>query len=211
MKSFTHTDQQAGKELTTMAGKREAVKKELSARVFNAALQEFSEKGYQATRTSDISKRSDVSVGAIFNYFESKEGLVKAILKTNTLENIFEGLESDEPEDVFNRYIDFIRSLQENKEHVFRFYYNIFKDPQITGLEGFVSIYLWDEFKGSRMEKAILRAQEEGSLPQGEPLKIYRLLVQMTFEMLKQYKSIGLPTPENSLILSTIRFKPKKS
>ena len=194
-----------------MGTKREEVREKLTSQILEAALFEFAEKGYSGATLRSIAEKAEVSNGVISKYFETKESLLMTLLKKNTLEQIFAGLESDEPEDVFNCYIDFMKSLKKNRPVVFQFYYSIFKDSQLTGSpDGIVSVYLWKEFKGSTLESAIVRAQKEGNLPNGEPLNIYRLLVHMTFEILEHYTNIGIPVPENSFILNILMFKGNK-
>ena len=192
-----------------MGTKREEVKERLTSQILEAALSEFAEKGYAAATLRSIAARAGVSNGVITKYFETKEGLLMTLLTRNTLEGIFEGLESSEPGDILNCYVDFVKNLLINRTVVFRFYYMMFNDTQLTGApDGIVTVYLWEEFKGSTLEKAIVTAQEEGDIPNGEPLQIYRLLVHMTFEILEQYSSIGLSIPENSFILNTIQYNP---
>ncbi len=53
-------------------------KKEL---IMNAALEEFAEHGYHASSINKITKRAGVSKGLLYNYFESKEALLKEIIK----------------------------------------------------------------------------------------------------------------------------------
>ncbi len=53
-------------------------KKEL---IMNAALEEFAEQGYHASSINKITKRAGVSKGLLYNYFESKEALLKEIMK----------------------------------------------------------------------------------------------------------------------------------
>ena len=55
-----------------------ASKKEL---IMNAALEEFAEHGYHASSINVITKRAGVSKGLLYNYFESKEALLKKIMK----------------------------------------------------------------------------------------------------------------------------------
>ena len=54
-----------------------ATKKEL---IMNAALEEFAEHGYHASSINKITKRAGVSKGLLYNYFESKEALLKEIM-----------------------------------------------------------------------------------------------------------------------------------
>ena len=179
------------------------------SQILPAALSEFSEKGYSGATIKNIAKRAGVSNGVISKYFETKEGLLMTLIKPNTLDGIFGGLKSDEPEDVFNCYIDFIKNLLKNRPSVFQFYYKMFNDTELVGTpDSIISAYLWKEFEGSRLEQAIVRAQNEGELPAGDPIKVYRLLAHATFELLQQYSSIGLPIPENGFIFAAMQFNP---
>lgn len=53
---------------------------EKKEQILNAALELFANQGYAATSTSRIAKFAGVSEGLIFRHFESKEGLLQAIL-----------------------------------------------------------------------------------------------------------------------------------
>lgn len=48
--------------------------------IMNTALEEFAENGYHVTSISKISKRANISKGLIYNYFKSKEDLLKSII-----------------------------------------------------------------------------------------------------------------------------------
>ncbi len=48
-------------------------KLERKKKILDAALSEFSEKGYSATSVDDIINRADISKGLIYTYFKSKE------------------------------------------------------------------------------------------------------------------------------------------
>jgi AcrR family transcriptional regulator len=47
-----------------------------------AALEAFAEKGYAATRVTDVAKRAGVSKGLLYLYFRTKEELFKAVIKS---------------------------------------------------------------------------------------------------------------------------------
>ena len=192
-----------------MAGKREALKEKLSAQILEAALSEFAEKGYQGTTIQSISDKADASVGVICKYYESKEGLLCAIMGGYTLKDVFEGFESDRPEEIFYRYINIIKDMKNSNTTLFNFYRNIFVDSELNKMpDGICSRYLIEEFRGSIMEKAILRAQEEGSLPEANPDELYLLLVHSVLGALQYYSTIGLPEPDNSFFLNVIQFDP---
>lgn len=51
------------------------------AELMDAALELFVEKGFAATRLDDVAKRAGVSKGTLYLYFDSKEDLLKAVVR----------------------------------------------------------------------------------------------------------------------------------
>jgi AcrR family transcriptional regulator len=51
------------------------------ARILDAAMRYFAEKGYEAVRVEDIARELDIAKGSIFQHFESKDGLFVAAYK----------------------------------------------------------------------------------------------------------------------------------
>lgn len=58
----------------------EEVRKRSVDAIKQAALELFAHKGYHSTSISDIAKEANVSKGLMYNYFESKEALLHAII-----------------------------------------------------------------------------------------------------------------------------------
>ena len=56
-----------------------------------AALEQFVERGYAATRLEDVAKRAGVSKGTLYLYYPSKEELLKAVIQQNYSGLIAEG------------------------------------------------------------------------------------------------------------------------
>ena len=56
--------------------------------LLNAALDEFFEKGFTATRMHDIARRANLSKGALYLYFDSKEAMFRALLETFAMPNL---------------------------------------------------------------------------------------------------------------------------
>lgn len=50
--------------------------------ILNAALDEFSQNGFAATRLEDVAKRAHVAKGTIYLYFKDKEALFQELLRT---------------------------------------------------------------------------------------------------------------------------------
>ena len=62
------------------AEQNEEIRKEKKQVILDAALKLFAEKGYAATSTNDIIKEANISKGLLYNYFESKEELLKTVV-----------------------------------------------------------------------------------------------------------------------------------
>ncbi len=58
---------------TAPVGRRERRRQETSEKLFVAAMELFSSKGFAHTKVEDITQRADVGKGTFFNYFPSKE------------------------------------------------------------------------------------------------------------------------------------------
>jgi AcrR family transcriptional regulator len=65
-------------------GKREKNKEQTKARILDAALQLFREKGLERTTTKAISKRAGIAEGTLFNYFKTKEDLALYFFQKET-------------------------------------------------------------------------------------------------------------------------------
>lgn len=49
--------------------------------ILDAALAEFTERGFDAARMEDIARRAGISKGGVYLYFQSKEALLKALIE----------------------------------------------------------------------------------------------------------------------------------
>ena len=58
----------------------EAIRRASIDRIMDACLELFSRQGFAATSVNQIAKEAGVSKGLIYNYFESKEALIKEIV-----------------------------------------------------------------------------------------------------------------------------------
>lgn len=65
------------------AVKRERRKEARPGELLDAALDLFVEKGFAATRVEEVAARAGVSKGTLFLYFQSKEELLKAVVREN--------------------------------------------------------------------------------------------------------------------------------
>lgn len=65
-------------ELLTLGKDEKLTPKQIS--ILQAAIEVFSEKGYSATSTSEISQKAGVAEGTIFRYYKTKNDLLLAIV-----------------------------------------------------------------------------------------------------------------------------------
>jgi AcrR family transcriptional regulator len=65
-------------------GKREKNKEQTKERILRAALELFREKGFEGTTTKEISRRSGIAEGTLFNYFKTKEDLALYFFQKET-------------------------------------------------------------------------------------------------------------------------------
>lgn len=71
------TDQAVAEAVT--AGKREQTKAQNRRAILDAARQVFGELGYEVATVRDIIRRTNLSVGAFYNYYRSKEEVYEAL------------------------------------------------------------------------------------------------------------------------------------
>lgn len=60
----------------------ETIRQEKTKLILDTALELFAEKGYHQTSISDITRKAGISKGLIYNYFESKEAMLRSIIQT---------------------------------------------------------------------------------------------------------------------------------
>ena len=61
-------------------GRRERKKLQSRKMILEAAISEFSKKGYKETSVADIMAAADLGIGTFYNYFASKEELLFSLL-----------------------------------------------------------------------------------------------------------------------------------
>ncbi|BCZ44863.1 TetR family transcriptional regulator [Clostridium gelidum] len=87
--------------------------------ILSAAIELFSEKGYEATATSEIAKKAQVAEGTIFRYYKTKKELLFAIPKALSKVSLFEIFLEDFNEilnDEHDNFEDFLRKIIMNRK-----------------------------------------------------------------------------------------------
>ncbi|MEA4913853.1 MAG: TetR/AcrR family transcriptional regulator [Christensenella sp.] len=94
-------------------------------RIINAAINIFSEKGFEATRTREIAERAGVAEGTIFRYFPTKNAILERMVPllirvmlprfSGPIEKILSSHTSDPVEEIWKEIlIDRIQMIQDN-------------------------------------------------------------------------------------------------
>lgn len=122
-------------------------KKEL---IMSVALEEFAEFGYHATSVNTIAKKANVSKGLLYNYFESKEDLLKGVIfgGLKILSDIFDpDKDGVLNEDEFEFFIDKVFDILKENIGIWRLYFSllmksgvqeIIKEPMYQYMEPFM-------------------------------------------------------------------------
>ncbi|MCA8905660.1 MAG: TetR/AcrR family transcriptional regulator [Rhodobiaceae bacterium] len=71
-----------------LRARTDEAKDERRQALLSAALDEFFEKGFAASRMSDIARRAHLSKGTLYLYFDSKEAMFKALVESLAFPNL---------------------------------------------------------------------------------------------------------------------------
>ena len=71
-----------------LRARSDEAKDERRSALLTAALDEFFEKGFAATRMSDIARRAHLSKGTLYLYFDSKEAMFRALVESLASPNL---------------------------------------------------------------------------------------------------------------------------
>ena len=88
------------------------IPKEKRDRILNVAIEEFANNGFQNTSIQQIAKKSGISVGSVYKYFENKETLFSMVVHEgmSSLEEFLMGL-ADSSDDILVKAEKIIREL----------------------------------------------------------------------------------------------------
>lgn len=67
------------------------------AEILDAAMEEFALNGFAGTRLTDVAARAGISHGTIYNYFESKETLFRALFRARLVDSLGPGAPDSTP------------------------------------------------------------------------------------------------------------------
>jgi len=91
----------------------EKIAEEKQKRIMNAAIAEFAAKGFIAANINIIAKNAGISIGSMYNYFDSKESLFLTIVDHGygVLESVIAGVDLEHG-DIFDKFEMLLRMAQ---------------------------------------------------------------------------------------------------
>ena len=112
--------------------KNQEVRENRRQQIMQTAMELFVEKGFVTASVSDIAKKCGISKGLMYNYFESKDALLKAILDDG-MARIYGDYELPEPFDraALHHFLDFSYAKYHEQSTFFRLYMSMIMQPQI--------------------------------------------------------------------------------
>ncbi len=113
----------------------EAIREEKRSIILDAALELFGKEGYHNTSVSKIAKRAGISKGLVYNYFDSKEAVVKELLHAGIDQMLYyidiqNDLDPQQVEYVINKTFEHV---EQNREF-WKLYFSISLQPEIFPL-----------------------------------------------------------------------------
>jgi AcrR family transcriptional regulator len=155
--------------------------------ILEAAIKCFVAKGFHNTTMQDIYEATNLSPGAVYNYFSSKEEIVAATVEEFSRLSIqgMDSLESEHPDDYLAAYIDFWlefvaqTELRESFSVQLAFYAEAMRSSTIRE-----SMLKSQAATHHKLEKYIRQKQEAGLFnPELTPESIARTIMGMVFGM----------------------------
>lgn len=115
----------------------EGIREEKKALIMRVALELFATNGFHATTISSIANNAGISKGLIYNYFDSKEDLIRAIIYAG-LENIGELMDPNNDgmltEDEMEYLLDRFFELLEKDLNFWKLYFTLFVQAPVIRL-----------------------------------------------------------------------------
>jgi AcrR family transcriptional regulator len=105
--------------------------------ILDTALEQFAREGYYPTSISKIAKAAGISKGLIYNYFESKEAIIRTIILQGIkdLADLFDpNKDGVLTKEEIRYFIDEVFETVKRDEHFWKLYFMIFMQPPVLKL-----------------------------------------------------------------------------
>lgn len=160
---------------------------EKRARIMNAAVEEFANNGFENTSIQQIAKKSGISVGSVYKYFENKEALFTSVVQQglSTLEGLLVEL-ADSSEDIYIKADIIIRNLLDfsrKQPNLVKLYCQLTTGGNSDFLDGLSQRI--EALSASIYTEAISKAQETGDVRKDANPAFFAFLLDNIFMMLQ--------------------------
>lgn len=168
-----------GDDMPRTAAQNEAIRDKRKDKIINKTLKLFATKGFDSITIDDISKVSNCAHGLFYHYWEVKEDLYNSVVAQYEIKYANKLLDQDELNNVSG--IDAIRMIT-------NFYGRIMKESDY--LVCFSRLYLNKSYQcrtaikalngldlGKLLPQIIKKGQEEGTIKNGDPKDLSKLLI----------------------------------
>jgi len=112
----------------------EEIREEKKTLIMDTALEQFANEGYYATTINQIARRAGISKGLMYNYFDSKEALLVAILQRSVME-IYKYFDVNKDgylsEDEFEFFIRKISFVLREKRSFWRLFFQLVMQKEV--------------------------------------------------------------------------------
>lgn len=150
----------------------EEIRQQSKTAIMEAALELFAAKGFARTSISDIAKAAGISKGLMYNYFESKEQLLHAIVKGAMEEAESVMLQTmTEPADPKEQLLAIVEGTFEmvkSQEHFWKLLTSLAFQPEISEEIDWIHIHKWENtleaFKHLLGQLGVEDTEKEGLL-----------------------------------------------
>jgi len=115
----------------------EEIRETKKALILDTALELFANEGFFKTSISDITKKAGISKGLIYNYFESKEDLIRTIVFNgidNLLKNFDPNSDSILTKEELQYFIEQNFVILQKNVYFWKLYFGIIVQPQVLKL-----------------------------------------------------------------------------
>lgn len=187
-----------------MATQRDLQKEKSTQLMLDAALEIFSEKGFSASRLSDIAQRAGVAKGLVSSRFGSKDELYMTLIN-KLYDDYFSDLKDCKTfPDIIIKYVAKIKAMILNQFPSDKVMMQAVKLQDVP--EG-CSEKCRKFLENKKYNELFTDASSKGLLPEEEPYLLLQNFIKSTAGIIESYIYAGLQIPPNESFLQIIKYK----
>jgi AcrR family transcriptional regulator len=165
----------------------------------------FERDGFHDARLADVTREANVSTGTLYNYFQSKEELFRAVMQ-GVLDELMPPPDGDAPapprppartpvEGIYAANRSYVQGYRQNARLMSLLSQVAERDPEVLA----IGLAIRDHFE-SRISRAIARWQAEGlAYSDLDPVYAANALAYMVDRFLAEWVALGLPYEEEKV------------